>query len=371
MKTSATFSVQALCFFYLCSALAFGETVRPLVIPGSQGGVVSDDLPEFTWPNEFRAGEWGEALRGRKGTYLGVGTFRTLHGFAMGDFERAVFVDINPQITTVNAALITLLAKAESRGEFLEVLTGETYTPQRLEILDHGEDSVDDIEKAAPKSRRAAKTLAELPAATRKVFRLFQESGSEKINDLRRKYGAGEWAHTVFGSDAVYERVHRAAGENRFTAITADLAQKEQMLPLVRELKSVGTKVSVVDTSNAISWIFKSQSGVESFADTVDSLPLARDAKLLFTSPTSIETTGKRRKLGRAFARGRGHGFHYYDAPWKAARGAMLAVSVDADRGERWKEFLESLPKDTRNSKTYERQTRCEIGLSRLASGAD
>jgi hypothetical protein len=233
----------------LFAALLLGATVAPVRAAELFGTTIPEETDydggtHFVLPNEYAFQAFESALQGKKGVFISVGTFRTVHESLFADFDQVVMLDHDPVVSEFNRQILTLAAHAQNREEFLKELLA----------LD-------------PRYR-------DLP---NRIFGRFKEGGS--------------WEKTIFGSDAVFEKFKQGIAAGKYLVMTASLTGNRTMPALASALKKAGAHVSALDVSNSPDYI-ASATGyadtpviAEQFKKNIAALPWAEDGVVLHTVP--------------------------------------------------------------------------------------
>lgn len=240
-------------------------------------------------PNEAHPEKFREALEGKSGVYLGVGTFRTLSALGMGNFSHGVLVDSSPDVVEFNRANLELIARAGSRRAYLSALVGCPISERELESLDKGE-FPDSFNKKLRKPGRYPGTqdplqrIPSFPAEMTKAFSGFTPFFLGRNRGLFESQS--QWQATIFGSDEIFSKIQSMVSRGEISVVNVDLAGVYS-----RGLDSVGAAlrkqalaVSVIDLSNVLDQPqFPLKLG--SVVTNLRGLPLASDAVVLTTHP--------------------------------------------------------------------------------------
>ena len=200
-----------------------------------------DQCGLFIHPNEFNPQNFLKALENRRGVYLGVGTFRTLSAIGMGSFDHAVLLDYDHGTVLFNKANLSVIAHASNREEYLSKLFRTPIDRATLLTVDRSEEAaqtalgnpgigLDDLSTERPRHLFSRKDLAALRTDFSRVE---------------------QWQSTIFGSDAIFNKVREMARCERVSVRCGDFVNGTRALPsLARALNDRALKISVIDLSN-------------------------------------------------------------------------------------------------------------------------
>ena len=200
-----------------------------------------DQCGLFIRPNEFNPQNFHAALLDRQGVYVGVGTFRALGAIGVGSFDYGILLDYDHGTVLFNKANLSLVCSSASRVEYLARLFRAPIDREGLNAIDASAESaacalgkpstrLDDISEVRPRHIFSAKDLVE----------------------IREDFASpAQWRATIFGNDAIFERVKSMATAGRIVVGCGDFVNGAKALSsLSKALTERGLLISVVDLSN-------------------------------------------------------------------------------------------------------------------------
>jgi hypothetical protein len=196
--------------FLLVAALALGASLAPARADELLGTEIPAEAgyeagTHFILPNEYGFHAFESALRGKKGAFISVGTFRTVNESLFGDFDKIIMLDYDPAVTEFNRQMLAIAERSKDREEFTREIVA--LDPQFRDLTD----------------RR---------------FGHFK--------------GNGSWEKTIFGSDAAFARFQKDVKAGKYFVVNGSLTGDQTMPALAAALKKAGLKVGAVDCSNAL-----------------------------------------------------------------------------------------------------------------------
>ncbi|MBL7714077.1 MAG: zeta toxin family protein [Bdellovibrionales bacterium] len=237
-------------------------------------------------PNEFRPDLFYHQLKKKTGAYIGVGSFRALNAFAVGDFKLGIFLDFDEKVCQLNQKALKLSAEIPSRREFLaRLFFGEapgyrTWKPK-------AEWSEDEFIQQLKTTYQEAKTnISRDPATATFVHDFFDPKSQWGYAAIDRFQSNHTWKDTILGSDELYQRLRKRAQSGSFAIIQGSLVDDEALKVVHNELNSKNLSVSTLDISNADSHIYKAlgKNGIDKLANEIEKLPWEEKGSLLSTT---------------------------------------------------------------------------------------
>lgn len=239
------------------------------------------DAGMYIVPNEKFPDAWQPVLQGKRGAYVGVGTFRMLNTAAYNDFSHIFLMDIDSTTADFNRINLELVRHAPTRREYLSLLFARDLGSVNLSDLNNWDGM--DYWKTLPVLNEEI-WQKNLPSSLHESYQKYLDGKRvhKHFGDWERiagKYSRKNWITT---SDKIYAQLRKQVLENRFTVLNGDLSGSQTMKDLGEALRKKGIGITALDTSNALDYVLGR--GGKSAAENIRSLPFAPDGKILLTS---------------------------------------------------------------------------------------
>jgi hypothetical protein len=230
---------------------------------------------DYLVPNEDFVTAYRDTIEGRSGAMISVGTFRVFNTSQWGDFLTIGF-DYSTETQPYNESILELILEKENRIDALIEVFGKNETVEIVEQIKLKKISDVDFYRWLFSGRDSKQEEGYRFENT--------ENLREYFSELYKSH-PDQWAETVFGSEAAYQRVREKAKQGMFRFATGDLTGSINFKLLGKYLKANSIPVSVIDISNSMDYFSRAHNKkkMKAFLNNIKSMPLADDAVLLFT----------------------------------------------------------------------------------------
>jgi hypothetical protein len=275
----------------LTSSSSIADPVAPLKDITEEEGVAYGD---YIIPNELDNWMVKRPLQHRTGTFISVGTFRTLFSMTWGDFSRVVMLDHDRLSSEFNRANLKWiidfgtsgLAPDHQRYQYLASLHKCNLTASDLKWLENmpGPEvfRIQALLNALTFFLETSDTRCNLtfPYVSEKIQQILGSLAlNESFHRINRIELNRETALAYWSSDGLWRFVQKMAYENRISVINGSLIGDVTLASLGAELDRQDERVSAIDLSNAIDYI----EDPRILITNLKRLPLRMDANVLFT----------------------------------------------------------------------------------------